>query len=133
MTSPTKKYILLLATIIFVLLTVGGYWLISHQNRITLTSGIEGTVTYGPLCPVEPCSIKPTFNFDIIAMQQNGSEAGHVQPDANGYYKLTLPPGTYQVKSSRSFGSTLGSTSPQTQVLSDRFTHLDLSFDTGIR
>lgn len=99
----------------------------------TVSSGISGTVSYGPLCPTEPCSVKPTYDFDIIALKENGSEAARTHPNEDGTYELKLPPGRYEIKASRSFASELGSPPRLVQVESNRPTHLDLSFDTGIR
>jgi len=116
-------------------LAVGIFEYATHRGQTTTTaqSGIEGTVTYGPLCPLEPCSTKPTFDFDIVVLRQSGDEAGRTPVKPDGSYKLALSPGSYQIKTSRSFTSEMGGTPRTAQVAEGKFTRLDLSFDTGIR
>ncbi len=111
-----------------------GYRLIQGNAAYSnYSSDIEGTVSYGPLCPIEPCSVKPTYDFDIIALKEKGSEAARARPNEDGKYTLKLPPGRYEIKASRSFASELGSPPRMVQVEANKPTHLDLSFDTGIR
>lgn len=131
MSLLAKKWSLLLVVLSF--FVVGVYWFTAHRPQTA--SGIEGTITYGPLCPgsSDTCSIRLTYNFDIIALYQDGSEAGRTRPDAIGQYKLAIAPGTYGVKASRSFASTLGNPLSEATVTKGKFTHRNLSFDTGIR
>lgn len=129
--SPKLRAILwILGIIIAICLGYAGYKLLHGDPA---SSGISGTVSYGPLCPVEPCSVKPAYDFDIIALRENGSEAARTRPHEDGTYELRLPPGRYEIKASRSFASELGSSPRVVQVETNKSTHLDLSFDTGIR
>lgn len=134
-TDPKLKVILwALGIIIAVCLGYAGYKLMQGKTASSsYSSGINGTVSYGPLCPTEPCSVKPSYDFDIIALKENGSEAARTRPNEDGNFKLELPPGRYEIKASRSFASELGSPPRMVQVEANRPTHLDLSFDTGIR
>lgn len=133
--SPKLRVILwVLAIITAVCLGYAGYKLMQGNTAPSdHSSGIDGTVSYGPLCPTEPCSVKPTYDFDIIALNENGREAARTRPDKDGKYSLKLPPDRYEIKASRSFASELGSPPPIVQVEANKSTHLDLSFDTGIR
>lgn len=134
--NPKLKVIVwILGIIITVCIGYAGYRLVQGNNTASshYSSGIEGTVSYGPLCPTEPCSVKPAYDFDIIAVEENGNEAARTRPNEEGKYKLDLPPGRYEIKASRSFASELGSPPHMVQIEANKPTHLDLSFDTGIR
>lgn len=131
--SITPQVILwALGIIIAVCIGYAGYRLMQGSTA-DYSSGIDGTVSYGPLCPIDPCSVNPTYDFDIIALKENGSEAARTRPHEDGKYTLRLPPGWYEIKASRSFASELGSPPRIVQVEANKPTHLDLSFDTGIR
>lgn len=135
-TNPKPRVILwILGIIIAAYIGYTGYRIVQGNTTAPsgYSSGIDGTVSYGPLCPTEPCSIKPTYDFDIVALKENGNEAARTRPNEEGKYKLDLPPGRYEIKASRSFASELGSPPRMVQVEANRPTHLDLSFDTGIR
>lgn len=132
--STGPKLRIILGVIITVCIGYAGYRLMQGGDASSgYSPGIDGTVSYGPLCPVEPCSVKPTYDFDIIALKENGSEAARTRPNEDGKYTLRLPPGRYEIKASRSFASELGSPPRVVQVENNKPTHLDLSFDTGIR
>lgn len=133
--TPQFKAILwALGIIIAVYIGYAGYRLIQGDTTFSgYSSSINGTVSYGPLCPIEPCSVKPTYDFDIIALKENGSEAARTRPHEDGKYALELPPGQYEIKAGRSFASELGSPPRVVRVETNKPTHLDLSFDTGIR
>jgi hypothetical protein len=97
-------------------------------------SGIFGTVTAGPTCPVEragsPCPPAPW-----VGTVRATDDAGHptdTRTDENGNYTLTLQPGSYQVVAVTDGGPPTGQ--PVTiDVPSGPPTRLDLAVDTGIR
>jgi len=133
MSIRIKKQYIALACLLVVTVGLAVYWRLPHHTPSTSAeSGVQGVVTYGPLCPVEPCSAKPSYDFDIIAFQNN-KEIGKVRPDRNGHYELMLSPGTYELKASRSFASELGGPPRLVQIQEGKLTQADLSFDTGVR
>jgi hypothetical protein len=97
-------------------------------------SGIFGTVTAGPTCPVEqvgsPCPPAPWVGTVLAT-----DEAGHptdTRTDESGNYTLTLAPGRYEVMAVTDGGPPTGQ--PVTiDVQSGRTTRVDLTVDTGIR
>ena len=105
-----------------------------------LYSGVEGTVTLGPTCPVmrippDPaCADKPySTNIQIIAVgSPKSSPFATVQSDENGNYKIMLPPGQYTLEPAS------GSVKPRCEtknvvVVASEIIKVDLSCDTGIR
>jgi hypothetical protein len=97
-------------------------------------SGIFGTVTAGPTCPVEqagsPCPPAPW-----VGTVRATDDAGHVtdtQTDDNGNYTLTLQPGSYEVVAVTDGGPPTGQ--PVTiDVQAGHPIRVDLAVDTGIR
>ena len=99
-------------------------------------SGIQGTVTVGPQCPVvqaeSPC---PDTPFDgKVQVSRGGGVIAQVQVDAQGSYWIALVPGTYVVLPMVAGNGGLPRATPQTVVVRDgAFTQADLTIDTGIR
>ena len=105
-----------------------------------LSTGVRGTVTAGPTCPVmsEPpdpaCADKPVAGAVIIVTDAGGAQVGRVTTAANGTYAVGLVPGVYTLTPQPANGL-LGTAEPQTVrvELSGAFVTLDFSYDTGIR
>jgi hypothetical protein len=100
------------------------------------SSGIEGTVLLGPLCPVEradsPCPDKP-IAAEISVKAESGQGFADGRSDADGHYRIDLPPGVYTV-TARGMGQSFQvGKAVSVTVLSGEFTHLDLMVDSGIR
>ncbi|HZB01237.1 MAG TPA: carboxypeptidase-like regulatory domain-containing protein [Actinomycetota bacterium] len=99
------------------------------------SSGIRGRALAGPQCPVEiagsPCPDLP-FEGTVIATNVATGDVATVQTDADGRFRLSLPPGTYEV--SIVSESPPPTAKPQTvQVEPGTFTAITLAVDTGIR
>jgi hypothetical protein len=102
-----------------------------------IKSGVRGTVTIGPSCPVERmppdpnCADRPqaaTFSIDAAA----GAHVADVSSDAQGSFALMLPAGTYVI--SLKGNAAMPSMAPQTFVVSgNKYTELSLQLDSGIR
>jgi hypothetical protein len=99
------------------------------------TSGVNGSVTAGPTCPVErvghPCPPRPV-SAAIRAQTGGGRVVGRTHSDGNGRYAMALPPGRYTLVVQT--GSTFPRcpTTPVT-VPPNRTVAADISCDTGIR
>ena len=102
-------------------------------------SGVQGHVTIGPTCPVvrEPadpnCADKPYKTTLVLSSTIIGRNGGVlIQTDEKGMFTDLLPPGTYMIRSQSS--SMLPRLEPVTfEVVANRFTQLNLQFDSGIR
>ena len=97
-------------------------------------SGIFGTVTAGPTCPVEragsPCPPAPW-----VGTVRATDDAGHLnetRTDDKGEYTLTLPPGSYEVVAITD-GELPTSRSVTIDVQPGHPIRVDLTVDTGIR
>jgi hypothetical protein len=98
------------------------------------TSGIAGTVTIGPTCPVQridsPCPDRP---YEAqITIWQGGVKVAETRSAADGKYFVELPPGSYRVVGESP--GTLPRGSEQDAVVEARvITAVDLQYDSGIR
>jgi hypothetical protein len=102
---------------------------------------LTGTITIGPLCPVEMFPPDPncqpteaTFKTWPIGVwtADKKTKLGQLDPNLNGTYTFELPEGTYLIdlEIRHLFGTTL----PETiKIDSDQTLHLDIDIDTGIR
>ncbi|MBF6600259.1 MAG: carboxypeptidase regulatory-like domain-containing protein [Dehalococcoidia bacterium] len=109
-------------------------------------SGIEGQVLVGPTCPVEradsPCADRPAQLY-VWAIAQptpaGGAIAASVRSDADGRFRLALPPGTYTLDGGACPpGTTCAGGFPRVTrltvvVTGGAFTEVRLRGDTGIR
>jgi len=100
-------------------------------------SGVEGTVTVGPQCPVvlaeSPCPDTP-FEGKVQVSRAGKGVVAEMQVDASGAYRIALEPGTYVVEPVLSSSGGPPTAVPVTVVVrAGAFTQADLSVDTGIR
>jgi hypothetical protein len=98
-------------------------------------SGIEGQVLIGSMCPVmredQPCPDQP-YQAAITVLAENGIEAGRVQSDALGYFRIDLAPGTYTLRPEP--GEGIAWADEQIVTVSEgQFTQVIVSYDSGIR
>jgi hypothetical protein len=102
-----------------------------------LASGVRGTVTVGPQCPVvragSPCPDTP-FGGKVRVLRAGNDVVAEVQVDVAGAYRIPLEPGTYVLIPVVPGDGALPAAAPQTVVVrAGAFTQADLSVDTGIR
>jgi hypothetical protein len=98
-------------------------------------TGLEGVVRRGPITPVcrldEPCDAPFAASFDVRDAQR---VVARFRSDTAGRFRVTLPPGSYTVVPDSS--APLLGAAYQTQAVTvgpEGLTHVELSFDTGIR
>ena len=123
------------------------------QNNITLAEyGIlQGKVTIGPLCPVEPCKLPPEQVAQIyearkviIYEQSTKVKIAEFNLNQNGEYSLSLKPGSYIVDITDAEGNELsldlskrpriGNIIPkEVELKTGDKVILDFDIDTGIR
>ena len=102
------------------------------------TSGVRGMVLLGPTCPVErmppdpACAEKPYAT--AIVVYRTGSKSPFVIGNSNtaGAFEFSLPPGSYTLAAK---GDTMMLHCKETSVavVSDEYTPVTISCDTGIR
>ena len=110
---------------------------ISVTTSPTPSSGIEGYVTEGPMCPgpvpigTNTCPDQP-YQATISVLDANDTQITQIQTDVNGYFKITLPPGTYILHPEP--GKPFPHASDQSVVVrAGQFTQLTIIYDTGMR
>lgn len=104
-------------------------------------SGVEGTVTYGPTCPVQHLPPEPTceprpYVVDIAIKSLDGKTTiAQTSSGADGRYKINVKPGSYLIQTVNLRGSieSLGEYSGKVTVFNNKFTHLDIEIDSGMR
>jgi hypothetical protein len=103
-------------------------------------SGVAGRVHLGPQCPVEtggdPCEDKPAAGSRVIVatpLPGNPGAAGEVvartTTDADGSYRVAVPPGTYVVTAQAGMSCELR----DVRVTPGAYSKVDIPCDTGIR
>ncbi len=111
--------------------TVGG-------GILPYNSGIKGTVTLGPTCPVmkdppDPqCADKGYATTISLYRKGSATVFATTKSDAGGMFQVSLPPGTYTI--SASGGQTLPRCTPTDAVVgATGYVTATISCDTGIR
>ena len=98
-------------------------------------SGITGVTVAGPQCPVQvagqPCPPK-LVSAHVVVEDAAGRQLTAFMSDAQGRYRVALPPGEYVLVSGNDPGGPL--LKPvQVTVVAGRYMDLQLMLDTGIR
>jgi len=95
-------------------------------------TGLEGTARLGPTQPVcregESCDTPLRARFTL---HQQGRVVVRFASDSAGHFLVYAPTGTYVVVPDQPIG--IGTQMPEVTVGSEGLTHVDLTFDTGIR
>jgi hypothetical protein len=99
-------------------------------------SGVEGTVTAGPTCPVErpdqPCPPRPVGTA-LHLTDRSGSEVAAGRSGSDGRFSIDAPSGRYALTADYGSGRVGGCPPVAVNVSAARYTHVDLECDTGIR
>jgi hypothetical protein len=97
-------------------------------------TGIDGSVTLGPMCPVEradsPCPDRPYAAR--ITIWRDGTLVLETRSGDDGRFRALLPPGTYRVVGESESALPRGSEETVT-VDEGRLTPVQIRFDSGIR
>jgi hypothetical protein len=99
------------------------------------TSGVEGQVFIGPVCPVvqpgQDCADKP-YQATLVVNSPNGREIAKVQTDMEGRFKIPLEPGEYILHPESP--NVMPFAAEQAFVVeAGRFTKVKITYDSGIR
>ncbi len=100
-------------------------------------SGIRGTATIGPSCPVERippdpnCADKP-YSGSFNVSTESGAIVKNFQTGADGSFEVSVPAGTYVI--SLGGGKVYPRMSPPTVTVEEgKFVSVHLELDSGIR
>jgi hypothetical protein len=98
-------------------------------------TGIDGFVTIGPTCPVErpdsPCPDRP-FEATIDILDDQGRQVAAARSDAQGHFRVLLPPGTYTLQGRSATAPPYAR--PETATVTEgELTTVRIRFDSGIR
>ncbi len=103
-------------------------------------TGVRGTVTSGPHCPVETvppdpnCADRPVAGAVLIFTDADGTEVGRATSAADGTFTIELAPGAYQVTPQPVEGLMGTPALMDVEVEAGQpLTELQVSYDTGIR
>ncbi len=106
---------------------------------VPLTSGIEGQVLLGPMCPVvregTPCPDQP-FQATVVIWDANRTKMlGRFISDDQGHFRVPFPPGDYLLEPEPPDpDKPFPTASPiEVNVTADAWTNVTIQYDTGIR
>jgi hypothetical protein len=99
-------------------------------------TGVRGTATIGPTCPVETnppdpnCADRP-YAGNFVVESVGGTHIADFTTAGDGSYAVSLAPGSYQVRLRDT--NAMPSMAPQPFTVRDGWSLLNLSLDSGIR
>ena len=110
----------------------------SPEEAPPLTSGIEGQVLLGPMCPVvqegTPCPDKPYQATIVVWNADRTKKVRTFTTAATGRFRVPLPPGDYYIDPQPPDSGGPPTPIPQTvTVPTDRFVQITVEYDSGIR
>ena len=102
------------------------------------TSGIQGQVLVGPTCPVEredlPCPDRPLSATVEVWNADHSRRITTFTTDAQGYFRVPLPPGEYYVEPQAPNAGGPPLPVPQTMTVRQNvYITLTIQYDSGIR
>jgi hypothetical protein len=100
------------------------------------STGVRGTATIGPTCPVEtsppdPACADRAYAGAFVVETVGGNRVAEFTTGSDGRYSVALPPGSYQIRLRGT--NALPSMAPQPFTVRDGWSLLDLAVDSGIR
>ena len=109
-----------------------------EEETPPLTSGIEGQVLIGPMCPVvqqgTPCPDKPYQATIVIWNADRTKEIVTIRTKSDGRFRVPLAPGDYYIDPQPPDSGGPPTPIPQTvTVPPDRFVQITVQYDSGIR
>jgi hypothetical protein len=98
-------------------------------------SGIEGQVSIGLGCPAptgpDPECAARLSALTVSILDERGQTVQQVQPDTDGRFRLSLPPGSYVVYPER--GPWINAREQTVVVASGQFTQVRVVYESGVR
>jgi hypothetical protein len=103
------------------------------------STGVRGTVTAGPTCPVETqppdpaCAARPVAGAILVFSDAGGTEVARATSAADGTFTVELAPGAYRLMPKSVDGLIGTPAAMDVLVEAGPPTELQVSYDTGIR
>lgn len=124
-----------------------GALLASGCSAVAPDSGVQGTVTAGPFCPVEradqPCPDRPAQvhlqairfppGFVGVPAPQSGRVVARFASGADGRFRVALPPGEYLLYGDPRATGFVAGCRASADVPPHRWLQINVGCDTGIR
>ena len=138
MKKPVTVVITLAAGSVGVLLLLAARATTSVNNSASPNSGIEGTVTISPVGPPTADETKaasqPYSATLAILLAGSDREISRVISDAEGKFRVALPPGTYRIVPISSNPMVPPYAEPiEVQVPESGYVSVNIIYDSGIR
>lgn len=103
-------------------------------------TGVQGTVSAGPTCPVErdppdpACAPRPVAGAELVVTDAAGTEVARATSTEDGTFSIELAPGAYRLTAEPAEGL-MGTPGPMDFAVEagGPMTELQVSYDTGIR
>ena len=100
-----------------------------------------GTISAGPVCPVEKsppdpqCAPRPIAGAVLVATNAGGEEVGRTTSAADGTYELLITETGAVLVTAQPVAGLMGTPAPVSVTVTgpSEVQHLDLQYDTGIR
>ncbi len=131
-----EKFAAARAVLILVALTL----VLGCSQKKEDTGTLQGIVTVGPLCPVEPCSLAPGALTQalqarrvVVYTQDKSSVVKVVDLKPNGAYKADLLVGTYLVDINKIGMDSTGDVPKEIVIEKGKTVELNINVDTGMR
>lgn len=98
------------------------------------SSGIEGTITVGPISPVTRAGMpnERPYQAKVAVLDANGQIITQFESDATGKFRVLLKPGTYVIQPT-SPAQYPHAAEQMVEVVAGQFTHVAIAYDRGIR
>lgn len=125
---------------LLLLVIITGLLLTGCLAETAETGTLEGTVTIGPIWPVErsgeerPISPEVYEARKVMVYDKNGSKlVEQVDLEYGGHYRVKLKPGTYIVDINRIGIDSSSDVPKKIEIRPEETVRLDIDIDTGIR
>lgn len=110
----------------------------SASSAPSQDSGIDGRTMVDAGCPVirlgTPCPERPLSARITVTSAAGGGTVATVTSDADGRFRVALPPGTYTLHPANLLGSPVPLAMPKTvNVTAGHYTTVEIPFDSGVR
>ncbi len=137
-----KKFILIIAGILLIAAgyAIGNFYpfsIFNEKENEVKTGILEGKVSIGPLCPVEPCSgtiPNPYISRMIVIKQLTGELLFNIPLAEDGSFEMEIAAGTYALDLSDCTFLGCRYSLPKTIKIGDnKTTEINIDIDTGIR
>ena len=106
-----------------------------NSSPTPATSGVEGQVLIGPMCPVmqigHSCPDQP-YQAIVSIFRENGQKVVSFQTGMDGSFRLALAPGDYFLRPESPGGMPHAEEQP-ISIHANQFTRVTVSYDSGIR